>query len=82
MSCFTLEKVTLLESEWGKAYMNLASGMSSYEIDTGGSKRKVTRYDIAEVKSEWMTWLRRKCELEQTGKISSGIRVKYIKPIC
>lgn len=62
---------------WKAAYLATASG-KSYEINTGGSVRKLTRNDVDTAKKEMLFWKSEVTRL-QSGQTSN--RFKFITPI-
>lgn len=72
--------ITLAQAEaklalWMDAEANLAASQS-YEIETGNGRRKLTRADLAEVRTTIEYWNRWCIRLDRTG----GIRVREVIP--
>jgi hypothetical protein len=58
----TLEIAETNLSKWIAADEALASGVAMYEIDVGGSRRKLTRVNAEEITKKidyWMKWVNR-----------------------
>jgi hypothetical protein len=75
MSAITLEKAKAKLQLWLDAEEAIALGQS-YEIDTGGSKRRLDRADLSLVLKEITFWETKVNNLERGG----GLKVKYGLP--
>lgn len=61
------------------AYTALTSGVQSYEINTGGSVRKLTRMNLKDIKDELLYWQNEKLKNETD---QSGLNVKFGRMPC
>jgi len=71
-----LEEATEFYELWKAAYRAVTSGQS-YEINTGGSVRKLTRVDAAMTKTEMFYW---KNEINKINTGRRGLGVKFGTP--
>lgn len=72
----TLEQAETLLQAWLAAELALATGGAEYEIWLGGTRRRLTRVDSAEIRKNIVYWQTKVNTLSATPKS----RIGYISP--
>lgn len=71
---FTKEECQHMLKAWKDAEYAVAKGGQSYTIDTGDSKRTLTRANISEIQQNIKIWTRR------LRRLTKKSHIQYIKP--
>ena len=78
---FSNQEIDKFYGDFKTTYLNLASGVKSYTINTGTSSRSLTRSGLPQIKQEFIYWAKLKASKNNPANQNSGIGKLPVIPL-